>query len=112
MPKDHDELPLPDYDQMALGDLRHRIRSLDAEQLEAVMVHEAGHAARVPVLELLEARQRELEAGAQPSGGDPQRAPGVPGADGGSPVREATAAEPGTPLRHGVANQTPKRGRT
>lgn len=107
MSKNHDELPLPDYDHMALGDLRHRIRSLDAEQLEAVMVHEAGHAARVPVLELLEARQRELEAGAQPSGGDPTRAPGVAGADGGSPVQEATAADPGA--RAGSAGHAKQR---
>jgi hypothetical protein len=27
-------------------------------------------------------------------------------------VQESTAAEPGTPLRHGVAFQTPSRGRT
>jgi hypothetical protein len=26
-------------------------------------------------------------------------------------VSEATAAEPNTPLRHGVANQTPSRGK-
>jgi hypothetical protein len=106
------DLPLPDYDQMSLGDLRHRIRSLDEDSLAAVLVHEAGHAARVPVLEILEARQRELEAGAEPSSGDPRRAPGVEGPSGGSPVQESTAAQASTPLRHGVANQTPKRGRS
>ncbi|MGE2736840.1 hypothetical protein [Mycolicibacterium vaccae] len=74
---DSPDLPIPDYDQVALGDLQHRIRSLTAEQLQTVLVHEAGHAARVPVLEILEARMRELEAGAEPSSGDPQRAPGV-----------------------------------
>jgi hypothetical protein len=73
----HEDFPLPDYDQMSLGDLRSRIRSLDAEQLNAVMTHEAGHAARVPVLEILEARSRELEAGAEPSGGDPSNAPRI-----------------------------------
>ncbi|MDF2825188.1 MAG: hypothetical protein K0R68_2596 [Mycobacterium sp.] len=107
-----DSLPLPDFDQMSLGDLRHRIRSLNKEQLEAVLVHEAGHAARVPVLEILEARQRELEAGAEPSPGDPTRAPEPHGSAGGSPVQESTAAENNTPLRHGVAYQTPKRGRS
>ena|SRR5947209_14516929 len=108
---DSAELPLPDYDQLSLGDIRHRIRSLDAEALGVILNHEAGHAARVPVFEILEARQRELEAGAEPSAGDPNRAPGVQGAAGGSPVQEATAAEANTPLRHGVAGQTPSRGR-
>ncbi|BBX16250.1 hypothetical protein CRI77_08935 [Mycolicibacterium duvalii] len=108
---DSHELPIPDYDQLALGDLQHRIRSLTADQLGVVLNHEAGHAARVPVLEILEARQRELEAGASPAPGDPGNAPGVQSSPGGSPVQESTAAPGGTPLRHGVANQTPKRGR-
>ena len=73
------ELPLPDYDQMSIGDLRSRILSLDADQLLAVLTHEAGHAARVPVLEILEARQRELEDGAEPSPGNPQNAPSIDG---------------------------------
>ena len=62
------DLPLPDFDQLALGDVLHRIRALDASQLQELLVHEAGHAARVPVLEILEARMRELDAGAEPSG--------------------------------------------
>lgn len=109
---DSHELPIPDYDQLSLRDLQHRIRPLTAEQLGVVVNHEAGHAARVPVLEILEARQRELEAGAPPSGGDPGNAPGVQSTSGGSRVQESTAAPSSTPLRHGVANQTPKRGRS
>ncbi len=105
------ELPLPDFDQMALGDVRHRVRALDRDAVEALLTHEAGHAARVPMLEILEHRLRELEAGAQPSSGNPSNAPGIEASPGGSPVQQSTAAEPGTPLRHGVANQTPKRGR-
>ncbi len=105
-----EELPIADYDQLALGDLQHRIRSLDEDSLRTVLVHECGHAARVPVLEILEARLRELESGAQPSSGDPSRAPRVAGTPGGSPVSQATAAEANTPLRHGVAGQTPNRG--
>src|SRR4051812_2429063 len=105
-----DDLPLPDYDQLSLGDLRHRARSLDEEQLLAVLNHECGHAARVPVLEILEARLRELEQGAEPAPGNPRRAPEVKGASRDSPVRQSTAAEANTPLRHGVANQTPNRG--
>jgi hypothetical protein len=105
-----EELPLPDYDQLNLGNLRHRIRSLDEDSLRTVLNHECAHAARVPVLEILEARLRELEAGAEPSPGDPSRAPRVEGTPGGSPVQQSTAAEGTTPLRHGVAQQTPNRG--
>lgn len=104
------DLPLPDFDQLALGDVLHRIRALDASQLQELLVHEAGHAARVPVLEILEARMRELDAGAEPSGGDPRNAPGIEPTPGGSPVQQSTAAQANTPLRHGVASQTPKRG--
>jgi hypothetical protein len=106
-----ESLPIPDFDQLSLGDLRHRIRSLDEDALTAVMTHEAGHAARVPVLEILESRLRELQDGAQPSPGNPANAPAVEGAKGGSPVQQSTAAEANTPLRHGVAGQTPSRGR-
>lgn len=105
------QLPIPDYDQISLGDLRHRIRALDKEQLAAVLDYEAGHAARVPVFEVLEARQRELEHGAQPSAGNPANAPRVEGTPGGSPVQESTAAQATSPLRHGVAQQTPSRGK-
>ena len=75
---DH-ELPVADYDQLTLGDLQHRLRALDEDQLNAVLTYEAGHAARVPVLQILEARLRELQSGAEPSPGDPSRAPAVDG---------------------------------
>jgi hypothetical protein len=76
-----DELPLPDCDELSLPVLRHRIRTLDAAALCTVLNHECGHAARVPVLELLEGRLRELDHGAKPSGGDPAdiSASGTPG---------------------------------
>ncbi|KUI24926.1 hypothetical protein AU196_06390 [Mycobacterium sp. IS-1742] len=102
-----DELPLKDYDQLALPDLRHRIRSLDEPQLRTLFDHETEHGNRIPVLEVLHARLKELHGGAEPSGGDQSNAPGVSGAAGGSRVQESTAAEANTPLRHGVANQTP-----
>jgi hypothetical protein len=104
------ELPLKDYDQLTLGDMHHRIRSLEEDSLRTLLDYECGHAARVPAVEILKARLRELEAGADPSPGDPARAPRVKGTPGGSPVQQATAAEGATPLRHGVAQQTPKRG--
>ncbi len=107
-----DELPITDYDQLPLTDLRHRIRALDEGALRAVFDHETAHGNRIPVLEVLHARLRELTHGAEPSSGDPSNAPGVTPTPGGSPVQESTAAQPGTPLRHGVAAQTPSRGRT
>jgi hypothetical protein len=107
----HHELPLPDYDQLALGDLRHRVRTLDADAVRRLVEHEEAHGNRLPVLEVLRNRLTGLENGAEPSGGDPAATPGVTGAAGGSPVEPKTGAEPNTPLRHGVAGQTPARGR-
>jgi hypothetical protein len=106
-----EDLPLPDYDQLPLTELRHRIRSLEEAALQTLFDHETAHGNRIPVLELLHARLKELHHGAEPSTGDPKNTPRVEGAQGGSLVKEATAAEPDTPLRHGVAAQTPARGR-
>lgn len=106
-----DELPLPQYDELPLGSIQHRIRSLDANGLRELMAYESEHAARTAVLEVMRNRLDELDAGAEPSGGDQERIPEVTGEAGGSPVQPATGAEPSTPLRHGVAQQTPSRGR-
>ena len=106
-----DELPIPDYDQLPLTELRHRVRSLDASQLKTLFDHETAHGNRIPVLEVLHARSKEIHHGAEPSSGDPAKTPRVSGARGGSAVSEATAAEPSSPLRHGDAGQTPSRGK-
>src|SRR4051812_31243262 len=37
------ELPLPDYDQLPLNELRHRIRALDEGQLRRLFEHEEAH---------------------------------------------------------------------
>jgi hypothetical protein len=91
------ELPLPDYDQLPLTELRHRIRALDEGQLRSLFEHEEAHGNRIPVLELLHARIRELTHGAEPSSGDPANAPGVTHTPHGSAVTEATAADPAAP---------------
>ncbi|AGB20624.1 hypothetical protein Mycsm_00163 [Mycobacterium sp. JS623] len=96
-----DELPIADYDQLPLTELRHRIRSLDEGQLRGLFDHEESHGNRIPVLELLHARLRELTHGAEPSSGDPANAPGVTHTPHGSPVNEATAADPAAPLPRG-----------
>ena len=105
------DLPVPDFDQLPLTELRHRIRSLDEQRLRTLLDHERAHGDRLPVLELLQTRLDQLADGAQPSAGEPQQAPEVSGHSTGSPVQPATAAEGNTPLRHGVAGQTPSRGR-
>ena len=106
-----DDLPVPDFDQLPLTELRHRIRSLDEQQLATLTTHEQAHGDRLPVLELLRSRLDQLAEGAKPSPGDPSRAPEVSGQAGTSPVQPTTAADGNTPLRHGMAGQTPARGR-
>ncbi len=71
------ELPLSDYDQLPLTEVRHRIRGLEESQLRTLFEHETEHGNRIPVLEVLHARLRELTHGAEPSPGDPANAPGV-----------------------------------
>lgn len=105
------DLPIPDYDQLSLGDLRHRIRSLDRDELSRVLDHEREHGDRAPVLQVLTARLAELDEGAEPSGGDQRNAPGARSTSHTPPVSPAHSPDDNTPLRHGVAGQTPSRGR-
>ena len=44
-------LPLADDDHLPLGDLAHRLRSLDADQLEALLRHEHEHGDRLPAVQ-------------------------------------------------------------
>lgn len=68
---DKDQLPIPDYDHLAVGTLAHQIRSLDASGLQALLDYEKGHGNRLPVVQVLERRFAELQDGDEPSGGDP-----------------------------------------
>jgi len=65
------ELPIPDYDQLPITELRHRIRTLEEGPLRELFDYETEHGNRIPVLELIHARLRELTHGAEPSPGDP-----------------------------------------
>ncbi len=105
------ELPLPDFDQLSTGDITHRIRALELDQVRRLLDHERATAGRVQVQEILVSRISQLEAGAEPSGGDPANAPRPQDTSSGSSVGKETAADATTPLRHGVADQTPKRGK-
>ncbi|MCF6524353.1 hypothetical protein [Streptomyces sp. JJ36] len=95
------DLPLPDYDELSAGDLEHRIRSLSRGELTRLLEYEREHGARTPVVELLNARIAQLDAGSEPSPGG--AAPETPGAGRhGSPVSPATEGQPVHPPPHGT----------
>ncbi|MBB5958614.1 hypothetical protein FHS29_005222 [Saccharothrix tamanrassetensis] len=107
----NDDFPIRDYDHLTTGDLQHRIRSLSADELRRVLEHERAHGDRTPVVELLTARLSQVEDGAEPAGGDQRNTPPADSAGGKPEVSPAHSPDPNTPLRHGVAGQTPSRGR-
>lgn len=79
----HGDDVMPNYDQLSLGDLRHRIRLLSEDQLRRLIDHERSHGDRL--LEVLRARLKELQSGAEPSRGNQSHIPEVAGTPGGSP---------------------------
>jgi hypothetical protein len=100
-------LPLPDFDHLPLPAVTHRIRSLEADEVEALIDHEQAHGDRLPVLEVLRTRLQQLHDGAEPSDGDQGREHPETGATPhGSPVDPSSAAEPGPPDRHGLRQVT------
>lgn len=100
---EHDQLPIPDYDQLPVGGLTSRIRTLDTQGLQTLLDYERGHANRIQVVQIMEHRLSALKSGAQPSGGDPATA----AADdpqhgaGGSKVSEATTGPAMNPPSQG-----------
>ncbi len=96
-------LPLADYDHLPLGDLAHRIRSLDADQLEALLRYEHEHGDRLPAVQALQSRLEQVRSGAALSGGDPSApsAQAAPPAEGGSKVQPATSGPVINPPSHG-----------
>ncbi|MCW2851709.1 MAG: hypothetical protein JWM84_1373 [Nocardioides sp.] len=99
----HDQLPLPDYDHLQLGDLQGRVRSQDAAGVRALLDYERSHGDRLPVVQMLERRLAALEEGATPSEGSPlaetpttEHAPQA-----GSPVSPQTQGPPINPPSHG-----------
>ena len=105
------ELPIPDYDHLPEGSLSHRIRTLDAKALQALIEYERAHAHRVQVVQAMEHRLGELRDGAEPSGGDPAAAQPeqAPLAVDPGPIAPGGQTDNNQPLRHGVAGQTPNR---
>ncbi|TCP42650.1 hypothetical protein EV191_12350 [Tamaricihabitans halophyticus] len=106
------ELPLRNYDELPITSLRHQIRSLDDAELRVLVAHERAHAARAPVLELLESRLARLREGAHPAQGDQaERSERPESTSHGSAASAQSAAKPRGPLRHGVISHTPPRDR-
>jgi hypothetical protein len=103
---DHAELPIPDYDHLPVGSLTHRIRTLDADGLTALLDYEQTHGGRLPVVQLLNHRLDAVRSGEAPSAPQPEHAPPP---DSGSPDNPAVSPDNNQPLRHGVAGQTPNR---
>ena len=96
-------LPLADVDHLPVGDLVHRIRSLDAPQLETLLAYEREHGDRLPVVQAVQARLEQVRSGAALSDGDPSApsALAAPSPDGGSPVQPATSGPSMNPPSHG-----------
>jgi hypothetical protein len=96
-----DDLPIPDFDHLAVGSLEHRIRSLDAAAIERLIDHERSHGKRQRLLLILQSRLDALHSVAQPpSGRSPATATGnlttrgMPGESSGSPVTEGPSVNP------------------
>lgn len=98
------DIPLPDYDELPLGSLRHRIRSLDGTQLRRLLDYERAHNDRPQVVEVLRHRIDELAQGEDPAPGDQEDEPvETRGARGGSPVSPDSSPEPISPPPQGVS---------
>src|SRR4051794_24037641 len=61
-PQSRDDLPIPDFDNVSLGSLRGRLRSLSLEQLVVLREWEQAHAHRLPVITLLDNRIAKVSA--------------------------------------------------
>jgi|SRR4051794_21399595 hypothetical protein len=97
-------LPLPDYDHLTVGDLTHRIRSLDADALQTLLRYERDHADRLPVVQVLTTRLEEVRGGESLSSGTAAAPSAVaaPAPDAGSVVTPATSGPAMNPPSHGV----------
>src|SRR3954447_4040840 len=61
-PESRADLPIPDFDNVSLGSLRGRLRSLSLEQLVVLREWEQAHARRLPVITLLDNRIAKVSA--------------------------------------------------
>jgi hypothetical protein len=61
-PEDRSELPIQDFDNVSIGSLRARLRSLSLEQLVVLREWERAHADRLPIVTLLDNRIAKVSA--------------------------------------------------
>jgi hypothetical protein len=73
--RSHDDLPLPEFDHMTLGSLRGRLRRLDGVSLVQLLDYEQAHAARLPIISMLQNRLRRVIEDGEPTGAAPQATP-------------------------------------
>lgn len=96
--------PLPDYDELPVGSLQHRIRSLNASELRRTLDYERAHNDRPQVVEMLRNRLDDLASGDRPAPGDQLDEPvETQGTARGSPVSANAQSEPSSPPPHGVS---------
>jgi hypothetical protein len=57
------ELPLPGFNTMSVAAIRARLRTLDVDQLQALLVHESKSAQRPDVMAMIERRIQKIESG-------------------------------------------------
>jgi hypothetical protein len=98
----HDELPLPDYDHIPLGNLASHIKALDERGIIQLLSYEHEHGNRLPVTQVLESRLQALRNGAEPTGSIPDQMPEVSEGHTGSQVTPETSGPPINPPSHGV----------
>jgi hypothetical protein len=100
----HDEFPLPDYDNLPVGSIESRIRTLGEQDVRQLYDYEKAHADRVQVVQILENRLVALHRGeAEPTGGDPDAITPETGA---TPVGSKKAS----PSQQGPPQNPPSQG--
>lgn len=99
MTQHKENLPIPEFDQLTVDSLQHRIRSLDESGVQQLLVYERAHGDRVPVKQVLQARLDQLAQGAEPTGGS-DRVPNdtAAGAPRDTPGRVDPASAPSPPI--------------
>ena len=99
---DHDELPLPDFDHMTLGQLRGRLRTLDLVSLVQLREYEESHANRIQIVAMLNNRIAKVQVAGSDSGSPQNSSAGATkSTPTGSRVTPATAGPPVNPPSHG-----------
>jgi hypothetical protein len=87
MSRDHDELPLPDFDHVLIGHLPARIAPLSKDDISKLIAYEEQHARRLPIILALKRRIVALEHGAKVAeGGGDDSSMGSGSVGGGSKV--------------------------